>query len=141
MSMDKSRYPEDWNEISRRIRYERAGGKCEWCGAPDGQFIRRNRGNPAMWELATETTPADQEWYRPVRVMLTVHHKGIPKPDGSPGDRHDKMDVREENLAALCQRCHLFADLDIHMANARQTRLKKREQIARQSGQLGLWEA
>lgn len=25
-------YPEDWDEISRRIRFERAGGRCEWCG-------------------------------------------------------------------------------------------------------------
>lgn len=34
--MDKSRYPSNWPEISRRIR-ERAGWKCEWCGAENGK--------------------------------------------------------------------------------------------------------
>lgn len=28
----KSAYPPDWPAISRRIRFERAGGKCEWPG-------------------------------------------------------------------------------------------------------------
>ena len=32
---NKGRYPKDWKQISRRIR-ERAGGKCEFCGAGDG---------------------------------------------------------------------------------------------------------
>jgi 5-methylcytosine-specific restriction endonuclease McrA len=33
MPHDRSRYPADWPEISKRIRFERAGNKCEWCGA------------------------------------------------------------------------------------------------------------
>jgi hypothetical protein len=33
MPHDKSRYPADWPAISRRIRFDRAGNKCEWCGA------------------------------------------------------------------------------------------------------------
>ena len=33
----KDLYPPDWNEISRRIRFERAGGKCEECGAVNGE--------------------------------------------------------------------------------------------------------
>ena len=28
-----SEYPKDWKDISKRIRLERAKGKCEWCGA------------------------------------------------------------------------------------------------------------
>lgn len=36
MPMDRSKYPDDWEEISHRIRFERAGGKCEQCGAEDG---------------------------------------------------------------------------------------------------------
>lgn len=34
---NKDRYPENWKEISSRIRFERAGGKCENCGAEHGQ--------------------------------------------------------------------------------------------------------
>lgn len=35
---------------------------------------------------------------------------------------HDTTDNRDENLAALCQRCHLKYDHAHHMANARKTR-------------------
>jgi hypothetical protein len=30
---NRGRYPADWPAISRRIRFERAGNKCEQCGA------------------------------------------------------------------------------------------------------------
>lgn len=30
---NRCRYPADWPAISHRIRFERAGGRCEWCGA------------------------------------------------------------------------------------------------------------
>ena len=33
----KDLYPADWAEISRRIRFERARGRCEECGAEQGQ--------------------------------------------------------------------------------------------------------
>lgn len=32
MPVDLKRYPLDWKQISRKIRFERAGGKCEWPG-------------------------------------------------------------------------------------------------------------
>jgi len=32
-------YPIDWPEISRRVRFERAGGLCEGCGRPHGEGI------------------------------------------------------------------------------------------------------
>ena len=31
-------YPDDWPEISHRIRFERAGNRCEWCGAANCWF-------------------------------------------------------------------------------------------------------
>lgn len=68
--------------------------------------------------------------------MLTVAHLGTVKPDGTPGDKHDKMDCRDENLAALCQRCHLRYDLDEHKANAAITRRNKK--LA--AGQLAMFE-
>ena len=36
---NKSRYPSDWAAISNRIRFERAGGRCEFpgCAAAHGQ--------------------------------------------------------------------------------------------------------
>lgn len=47
-------------------------------------------------------------------------------PDGTPGDKHNKMDVRPENLAALCQRCHLNFDRDEHTLNAARTRYRRK---------------
>jgi hypothetical protein len=32
----RPRYPADWPQISRRVRFERAGGRCEACGRPPG---------------------------------------------------------------------------------------------------------
>jgi 5-methylcytosine-specific restriction endonuclease McrA len=37
LAENRSRYPRGWAEISRRIRFERAGGRCEWCGAEHGK--------------------------------------------------------------------------------------------------------
>jgi hypothetical protein len=37
MPMKRALYPADWEAISRRIRFGRAGGRCEWCGAENYQ--------------------------------------------------------------------------------------------------------
>ena len=34
----KALYPPDWPEISARVRFERAGNRCEWCGAANYWF-------------------------------------------------------------------------------------------------------
>jgi len=99
MPFKRERYPANWPEISLRIR-EREGWRCKWCGAENG------RPHPVTGS----------------KVVLTVAHLGVPKPDGTPGDKHNKMDVRDENLAALCQRCHLNFDCDEHKQNAARTR-------------------
>jgi len=39
---------------------------------------------------------------------------------------HEPLDVRDENLKALCQRCHLRYDIEHHQANARRTRRAKK---------------
>lgn len=155
MTIDKKRYPPNWKDISRRIRYERAGGKCEQCGAPDRQYILRSGVDGSRFVVVDDDgcyrTPDDGTRVRvdelPMEfdeseltfVILTVHHKGVPKPDGTPGDRGDKMDCRDENLAALCQRCHLLADMDLHVANRKKTRVQKKRQRQVDAGQKELW--
>lgn len=103
MPFQKERYPPNWKEISLRIR-EREGWRCKWCQAAQGQPHPRTGS----------------------KVILTVAHLGVDYPDGTPGNKHDKMDIRDENLAALCQRCHLLFDLDEHKANAARTRHEKK---------------
>ena len=44
-------YPPDWPQISRRIRFERAGNRCEWCGARPcfaARAERRHNGHVAF---------------------------------------------------------------------------------------------
>jgi hypothetical protein len=33
MPINPRKYPADWKETSRRIRFDRAGNRCEWCQA------------------------------------------------------------------------------------------------------------
>ncbi|GAB4427933.1 MAG: hypothetical protein Kow0031_08070 [Anaerolineae bacterium] len=103
MPFKRELYPKNWKAISLAIR-ERDGWRCAWCGA-------KNR----------EPHPVTGS-----TVVLTVAHLGTPKPDGTPGNKRDKMDVRPENLAALCQRCHLNFDRDEHIANAAETRRRRK---------------
>lgn len=92
MPFHKERYPKNWKEISLRIR-ERAGGKCEFCGA---------------------------ENYKPhpitgSKVILTVAHLD-----------HNPQNCADENLKALCQRCHLKYDARHHAKNASITRYQRK---------------
>jgi hypothetical protein len=107
MPIDRALYPADWDEISRRVREERAAGRCECAGecgtdhAPSGgRCDELNR------------TPARR--FRG-RVVLTVAHLN-----------HTPMDVREANLRALCQLCHLRLDRELHAAT-RASRRKERQ--------------
>lgn len=140
MPIDYDRYPDNWLEISRYIRNERAGGKCEQCGAPNGVAIARPYGDEDRWVPAHEAVGFEQYYRTPITVVLTVHHIGIDHADGTPGDPDDKMDCRDENLIALCNRCHLLADLDSHIAHARETRRQRRIEVARQAGQQPLFD-
>jgi hypothetical protein len=132
MPMDRSLYPDDWEAISLRIRTERAGNKCEQCGLLNGAFIARFKNDPARWvDLANEEDlylNCEEDLLSSITVVLTVHHIGVDKPDGTPGSPHDKMDCREENLIALCQRCHLLADQPNNIIKGRATRKKHRHE-------------
>ena len=130
------RYPDNWEAIARAIK-ERAKWHCEQCGLAHGAIIaRRTNASHDYVHLASMDVQPPVGYGRAVKVVLSVHHIGVPHPDGRAGDPHDKMDVRPENLTALCSRCHLLADLEHHIANARATRLIKRQRAARLAGQL-----
>ncbi|MET9483624.1 hypothetical protein [Streptomyces sp. NPDC006638] len=107
------RYPRDWNEISARIRFGRAGGRCECtghCGLthPGGRC-------PAVHEEIHPDTGSV--------VGLTTAHLN-----------HTPEDVRETNLLAACQLCHLRIDHGHH----RVTRSLTLAARAAAAGQLGL---
>ncbi|MCP4539500.1 MAG: hypothetical protein GY832_20380 [Chloroflexi bacterium] len=115
--MDKRKYPKNWTEISRRIRFERAGGRCE--GSPAYPDCRAAHGQP-----------------HPVtgsKVVLSVAHLD-----------HDTGNNDPTNLQAMCQpctchtgqvRCHLTYDAKLHAAHAAQTRRQRQAD----AGQLELF--
>jgi hypothetical protein len=104
---DRARYPKDWKAISRQIR-ARAAGQCECegeCGLhrehPGPRRCEEQHGKAAKWARGT--------------VLLTVAHLN-----------HTPEDCRDENLKAMCQRCHLRYDVPHHRTNAARTRHQKR---------------
>ncbi len=122
MPIDYSKYPSNWlSEIRPRI-LTRAGNKCEWCDVINGSHIARV---PNMGYIYVTEHDDVVNGIKVTRVVLTIAHLGTPHPDGTPGDKHDKYDVRDENLAALCQGCHLGFDLDDHIQHRKENRYLK----------------
>lgn len=131
----KQDYPPEWAQLSLAAR-ERAGQKCEWCGAPNGLWILRDR-KPAQYQTvwvnnATKEVPFldfsipepqtfAAKYYRDagmVKIILTVAHL----------DR-DRWNNDPANLAALCQRCHLNHDRHAqHIPHRKYGRYHDREQ-------------
>ena len=105
----KHLYPPDWKAISYRIRFVRAKGKCERCGVPHGHF--RDEFDVARSPEAWASLQAQGFVWRATKIVLTTAHLN-----------HDPTDNREENLAALCQRCHLAHDLAHHLMSRRLNR-------------------
>lgn len=93
-------YPKNWAAISKRIRFERAGNRCEWCDAANYWF------HPQTGSV----------------VVLTVAHLD-----------HDPTNNAEDNLAALCQRCHNRYDAAKRGQN-------RKHNARRAAGQLRLFE-
>jgi len=93
-----ARYPKDWRAISERIKL-RAAMRCE--GVP---------GQPACGAIHGERHPITG-----AVVVLTVAHLN-----------HQPEDCADENLRALCQRCHNRYDVKHRRGNASRTlRAKK----------------
>lgn len=117
----------EWKAIREEVR-ERADDCCEWCGAPNGEMIQRSD-DGRFWRWATdgETTvifraidgvkidPSVNDcWGLKVKIVCTVAHLN-----------HNPTDNALENLAFLCQRCHLAYDAGHHKRNAAETRRTK----------------
>ena len=133
MPIDYKEYHPDWKAISLRIRKDRAGDHCEWCGEANGEVVRVNKETKQreragfMSKVHAEALNyaralndnADDGLGRWHPVVLTVAHID-----------HDKTNNDDANLAALCQRCHLGHDRKHHEQNRRYGRNWKRDQTA-----------
>ena len=132
MPIDYKKYPPNWkSEIRPRI-LTRAGNRCEQCQIENYQHVIRGiwHGKDAYQKAdGTILSGYDPSWLdhslsegidtenpgaKSHRVVLTIAHIN-----------HDVTDNRDENLKALCQRCHLRHDKDHHASNSRKTREAK----------------
>ena len=121
MPCDYSKYPKDWKAI-RAEALERAAHKCEQCGVLNYSAGARDRFGKWHDEIDIDNMKSDDGEYlwpngypRIVRVVLTISHTD-----------HDTSNNETHNLRALCERCHLAHDADLHRANARVTNKRKK---------------
>lgn len=113
-----SEYHPKWSLI-RRLILKRDKYCCAWCGAPQYAFIYRT-GKNEDWEYAPEGHMVDEMHsfgYKVTKIILTIAHID-----------HNKDNNRFENLASLCQRCHLNHDRKQHAFNRKYGRNWKRNQ-------------
>ncbi|MFI2426543.1 hypothetical protein ACH5A7_21010 [Streptomyces sp. NPDC018955] len=97
---NRDRYPKDWPQISRRIRFERAQGRCECTGECGRPHTGRCTNLHGQRSYSTGT-----------KVVLTVAHLD-----------HTPENCDPANLRAMCQGCHLHYDRDHHRETAAATR-------------------
>jgi len=112
-------YKGDWPRISREIR-EREGYCCKFCGVADkAEGWRDSKG--AFHRFDGEDME-DTSWrfYMSgggdlIKIMLTVAHLDQDPSNNDP-----------DNLAALCQRCHLNHDRPYNIKKRKQTMRKRK---------------
>lgn len=108
-------YGPEWKHISH-ASVVRAGFRCQRCGLPNYAYIRRQAEGPPVILDPDQAELAMHEGHQVTKVILTVAHLDQDPTNNAP-----------ENLAALCQRCHLEHDREQHIENARQTRITKKD--------------
>jgi hypothetical protein len=114
---NKDRYPENWKDISRFVRFERAGGRCE--------CLNRECGHPNHPVDDTGRCPCEHGKPNPrtgAKVVLTTAHLD-----------HTPETSDPQFLRAWCQTCHLHYDREIHAANRAKTRQARRENNGQQT--------
>lgn len=131
MPIDYKDYPPNWKtEIVPRI-LERDGNRCKLCGIANHKVIRRippdrwRHPSPQEWDMIhSKVRNSHITFLQSVkllgftRIVLTVAHLD-----------HDHNNNDDENLCALCQRCHLTHDKQQHAYNRKYGRNWKKYQL------------
>lgn len=114
MPWDRSKYPQDWERLVKLVA-TRAGGQCECLGE-----CGRCKKGVRCEAMNHQPSPVTGK-----KVTLTTAHLD-----------HDTQNSDLENLRHFCNGCHLRYDRFLHAKNARDTRIRKKEE----AGQLNLME-
>lgn len=125
--MNPQDYPPDWRRVSLAVRL-RSGSRCEChgeCGADHAH--ERDRDGVFPGTSLDGRCAAVNSWPHPITrslVVLTVAHLWR-----GPCAEHHAAGVKcgdPSHLLAMCQRCHLAYDRELHTANARANRRRRR---------------
>jgi len=117
MPVDYTKYPENWfSEIRPKILI-RAKWCCENCGVGSGKIGYRDE-----QKVFIECDNFMKRWAESVgkrvfKIVLTIAHLN-----------HNVTDNRDENLKALCQKCHLNYDREHHLINRKINAARKRNE-------------
>ncbi len=95
---NRARYPKEWKTISLRIRTERADNRCECLGECGDDHSGRCEA------INYEPHPVTGS-----KVILTVAHLD-----------HVPENCGDDNLKAMCQRCHNRYDMPMRRAGIRE---------------------
>lgn len=120
---NKGRYPKDWKSIRLQVLM-RAGHRCEFCGIYNHSWGWRNSAGEfhrvkkrPLREAGCRKTPfllaTDKGEVKIIEIVLTIAHLD-----------HTPENCALDNLKALCQRCHLTYDAEMHAQEARISRRK-----------------
>lgn len=129
MPIDYKKYPKDWKRVIRPRILERADNCCEFC-AKNNQIVRNHtigfRDKNDDWNEIdcsiqgdVDAEDAEAEGYKMVKIILTIAHID-----------HDITNNSDDNLAALCQRCHNRLDIKDRVKNRKETLRIKSKQLS-----------
>lgn len=116
MPWNRKDYPPNWEEIRARI-LTRANNCCERCGLKNRWFINKSdRSYPSIQQMDMYYGMMQADYSKAqamqrmgfTEIVLTIAHLNHDK---------DNWDVKDEELQALCQKCHLGLDLPHHIEN------------------------
>lgn len=126
MPLDYKEYHPKWSLISYLIRFKRAKNKCEWCDIANYLVVNkvdRKKPSPAQWDMFYSLINQKKYSHKMAmksmgfsKIVTTVAHID-----------HDKTNNRFNNLAALCQKCHLKHDIKQHVDNRKYGRHHKQK--------------
>ena len=109
---NKKLYPQNWKRIREKI-LQRAKNKCEFCGVENYAIGYRDENGKFIETVGIgEQDAAFLDKEKLIKIVLTIAHL-----------HHNPLNNDENNLRALCQRCHLRYDLEHH----KETRKKNKK--------------
>lgn len=119
MPINYKDYHPEWKTRIRPDILKRDNNACAFCGVENGRIIHRfgkGIGDWQYWPEGMQSEASSEDGRKSTKIVLTIAHLD-----------HDKTNNDYENLAALCQKCHLGIDMETHVANARTTRERNKK--------------